>query len=304
MSRITFLDNADEGKNNWWRYLVTIILTWGVPSVLEIIALIYLLSLNRSDINSFLSQPLILLAIIGLTELGYLLFLYIGIRYIHKRKFISLVNTDSKFSWRRVLKGGGVWFGLLALVLVISLILNPKSINVTFNSTTFPLLLILSLMVFPIQASFEELFFRGYLMQGIGFLTKKAWKRFGLVSFLPVVPLIATSLIFAIPHYFNGTNTLSGVDILLQALILGLTLGIITLGENRLETAMGVHIANNLFVALIVNSSNGGFGNIPSLLTDTSPPNLIDVPIFVLYALLLLIIIFWGKKERIYRIFS
>ena len=75
MSRITFLDNADEGKNNWWRYLVTIILTWGVPSVLEIIVLIYLLSLNRSDINSFLSQPLILLAIIGLTELGYLLFL-------------------------------------------------------------------------------------------------------------------------------------------------------------------------------------------------------------------------------------
>ena len=55
------------------------------------------------------------------------------------------------------------------------------------------------------------------------------------------------------------------MDIVIQALIIGLTLGIITLGENRLETAMGVHIANNIFVALIVNTPNGGLSNIPSI---------------------------------------
>jgi hypothetical protein len=95
------------------------------------------------------------------------------------------------------------------------------------------------------------------------------------------------------------------VDIVIQALILGLTLGIITLGENRLETAMGVHIANNIFVALIVNTPNGGLGNIPSILTDNSPPNILsDIPIIALYALILLAIIFWGKKENIIRIFK
>ena len=41
MSRITFLDNAIEGKNNWWRYLITIILTWGTPVVILTIVFSY-----------------------------------------------------------------------------------------------------------------------------------------------------------------------------------------------------------------------------------------------------------------------
>ena len=80
----------------------------------------------------------------------------------------------------------------------------------------------------------------------------------GLTSKFPIVPLITTSIIFALLHFPNGANTIPSVDIVIQALIIGLTLGIITLGENRLETAMGVHIANNIFVALIVNTPNGG----------------------------------------------
>ena len=249
---------------------------------------------NPIKLVSLLSQPISLIVLVGISDILSLIFLYIGVRYIHERKFISLINTDSKFSWRRILKGGGIWFGILTLGLIITLLLNPSNLNVTFNSQPFITLLIISLIVFPIQASFEELFFRGYLMQGIG-----------LTSKYPIVPLITTSIIFALLHFPNGGNALTSVDIVIQALIIGLTLGIITLGENRLETAMGVHIANNIFVALIVNTPNGGLGNIPSIITDNSPPNILsDVPIIALYAIILLAIIFWGKKENIIKIFK
>ncbi|MGA2675427.1 MAG: lysostaphin resistance A-like protein [Methanobacterium sp.] len=294
MSRITFLDNATEGKNNWWRYLITIILTWGTPVVILTIIFLLLSKFNPIKILSILSQPIALIVLVGISDILSLIFLYIGVRYIHERKFISLINTDFKFSWRRILKGFGIWFGILILGLIITLLLTPINLNVTFNSQPFLTLLIISLIVFPIQASFEELFFRGYLMQGIGLRSK-----------YPIIPLITTSIIFALLHFPNGGNTVTSVDIVIQALILGLTLGIITLGENRLETAMGVHIANNIFVALIVNTPNGGLGNIPSILTDNSPPNILsDIPIIALYALILLAIIFWGKKENIIRIFK
>jgi membrane protease YdiL (CAAX protease family) len=302
MSRITFLDNAAEGKNNWWRYIITIILTWFTLYIFLILFLIY--TRNAYYLVSILSDPLQSIEFLGLSSIVSILFLYIGVRFINERKFMSIVNTNSNFSWRRVLKGAGIWFGLLTLGLVISLILNPTNLNVTFNPQTFLIWLIISLAVFPIQASFEELFFRGYLMQAIGRIRIKRL-HVGLLAKKPVIPLITTSIIFALLHYTNGSNTMSSVDIVLQVFIIGLTLGIITLGENRLETAMGVHIANNIFVALIINSSSGGFGNVPSLLTDTSTPNLLlDFPIFVLYALLLLLIIFWGKKENIIRIFK
>lgn len=300
MSRITFLDNVHPGENNFWRYFFTIILIWGTPLIFGIMMLILVMSYLLSqgiDLGTLMvgltSNPLILMLLVGVTSIVSMLFLFIGVRYIHKRKFITLINTDSRFSWKKMLKGGGVWFGLLTVGVVLSLIIDPSGLEFTFNPDTFILLLILNFLVFPIQASFEELFFRGYLMQGFGLLSKK-----------PVVPLIITSVIFSILHYFNGSYTLLSVDIVLQVFILGLTLGIITLGENRLETAMGVHISNNIFAILIVSNPDNFGVNMPSLFTNFAPPDpLIDILGMVVYALVLLLIIFWGKLDDISRIF-
>ena len=300
MSRITFLDNASAGENNIWRYIFTIILTWGTPLVFQIIIIIFALSIfyspgtaNGSSLFDITSNPLVLIALVGVTSVVSIIFLYIGVRFIHLRKFISLVSTDSKFNWKKLLKGGGVWFVILTVSTLVSLIIDPRGLEITFNPNTFTLLLVLSLLVFPIQASFEELFFRGYLMQGFGLLSKK-----------PIVPLIITSVIFASLHYFNGSYTLLSVDIVLQVFILGLTLGIITLGENRLETAMGVHISNNIFASLIVNSPDNFGQNMPSLFTDYAPPDpLYNTLGMIFYAVVLLVIVFWGKKENLIRIF-
>lgn len=299
MSRITFLDNASTGENNFLRYVITIVLTWGTPILLEIVFMIFIVfylasqSVDINTLTSITSDPLILIAFLGVTSVISMVFLYIGVRFIHQRKFISIVSTDSRFDWKRLLKGGIIWFALLAVGSIISILLEPAGLEFTFNLNGFLILLVLSLLVFPIQASLEELFFRGYLMQGFGLISKK-----------PVVPLLLTTIIFSLLHYFNGSYTLLSVDIVLQVFILGLTMGIITLGENRLETAMGVHISNNIFASLIVNNPDNFGQNMPSLLTSYAGPSLFyDTLWMIIYALVLLTIIFWGRKECIIRIF-
>lgn len=302
MSRITFLDNARGGKNNWWRYFLTIILTFGTPIMLEIIILtfisIFYVLATRTDpteqINAVFSDPILGIAIVGISSAVSIFFLYVGVQFIHERKFTSLFNGDYNIKWKRILKGSGIWFTILMIGTLISLLLDPSGVEVTFNPNTFIILLILSLAVFPIQASFEELFFRGYLMQGMGVLTKK-----------PIIPLLVTSIIFAVLHYGNGVDTVMNVDIVLSTFIFGLTAGIITLGENGLETAMGVHIINNIFVSVVYNSPDAYSQGLPSILTSTTVPNpVLDVPIFALYALVLLIIVFWNKKEMLYNVFK
>ena len=302
MSRITFLDNASGSKNSWWRYLLTIILTWPVPMavtavifipifmVLSIIAL----ATNTSDLSyAIASNPLFELVLTGISAAISILFLYLCIEFAHKRKFISLINTACRVDWKRILKGAGIWFAILTVGSLVELIIDPGSVKVTFNPNTFIFLLLLSLMVFPLQASFEELFFRGYLMQAVGLLTKK-----------PIIPLLVTSVIFAALHFWNGSDTITSVDIVLQVFIIGLTLGIITLGENRLETAMGVHIANNIFVSVVANTANGGFEGLPSILTSYEAPNLLqDVSVFAVYALALIVVVFWNKKDMLFNIF-
>ncbi len=323
MSRITFLDNAKPGKNNWWRYILTISLiaigiiggSIAVGAVMGIVYIAYLSITGLTDpsqlmaaIYSLNSEPFFLLIAGGISYIFALLMLFIGVRFIHNRKFITLVNTDSKFDFRRVLKGAGIWSSILLVSLLVTFIMDPTGVKFSFNPLGFLVLVILSLIIFPIQASTEELFFRGYLMQGFGSLTKKT--RFLKVipippiGKIPVIPLILTSIFFSVGHYWNGSTPLEGIDLLLQTFVLGITLGIIVLGENRLETAMGVHIANNIFVTVIINDPSSIFGGLPSILSYTPTPNLlIDVTSVTLWSVLLLIILFWNKKENLVNIF-
>ncbi len=297
MDRITFLDNFYQGKNDVWRYILTTLTAWGAGFLLAIIFLIFisiaifiLIDMTHASSTAPLYEnPLSALIILGVNyTIAFLLF-YLCIRFIHHKKIISLINTSSRVSWMKILKGAVLWLILSGITMLIDFIIDPTSIKLSFNPNTFFTLLVLCLIIFPIQASFEEIFFRGYLMQGIGSLTK-----------IPLVPLITTTTIFSLLHFFNGTDPIIGIVMVIQTFILGITLGIIVLGENRLETAMGVHIAQNIFVTAIISSSGSVLTDLPSLLTLDSEPG-IGIPFFV-PLIALLVIIFWNKKSKLSRI--
>ncbi len=301
MSDINFLDNAVQGKNSWVRYFLTIVIsliggTFASLIFIVLFMIIYFLSSGISGVevqmNILNYNPLLILVLVGISYGIYSLLFYLCIRFIHKKKFLSLINTGKNIKWNRILKGAGLWAGIMVIFTLMSLMFYDSNLSLNFNPGSFLLLLILSFLVFPIQASFEEIFFRGYLMQAIGLITKK-----------PVVPLILTSLIFGVIHFFNGTNVTTSITIVFSATILGLMLGIIVLGENGLETAMGAHIANNMYVAVVFNTSDSGLGGLPSLITTETTDPLSGIPWLILMASLMIIILFWNKKEDLFRIF-
>ena len=296
MDRITFLDNAHQGKNNWWRYLLTSIATWIGPFIIILMVLIpfILLShptdmaMNPDKVTEEIN-PLLFIVILGIYYTISFLIFYCFSRFIHHKTIINLINTISRFNWMRMLKGAGLWSILMGAALLVDVILNPSSVKLSFD-LPFLTLLIISLIIFSIQASFEEIFFRGYLMQGIGLLTRK-----------PFIPLFITTVIFAIGHFWNGENFATGLAAVFNMFIFGMVLGIITLGENSLETSIGAHIANNIFVTTLVNGVDF-VGDSPSLLTTGIGPSA-GVPYFVL-PFILLTVVFWKKSDRLSLIFK
>jgi hypothetical protein len=296
MPEKTFLDNDQYGKNNWWRYIITSFTSWVGPLILIIIISIPFLifsyplakGMDAEEVVNNLN-PLILLLVFGIYYALSFLFFYFCTSIIHHKKLIMFINTASKVKWRKILKGAGLWFALMGCALLIELIINPSSVKFSFNPAFFTLL-VLSIIIYSIQASFEEIFFRGYLMQGIGLITRK-----------PVIPLLITSALFALGHFFNGSDTLTGIGMVISMFIFGITLGIITLGENSLETAMGVHIAHNIFLTTVINSTDV-FGNLPSLFIMGTGSALI-IPAFILLPILLFFVFRknWDKLEIIFR---
>jgi uncharacterized protein len=247
----------------------------------------------QSQIDNIMFNPFVTLIFVGLTYGIFALLFYLCIRLIHKKKFMSLINTGKNIKWKRIIKGAGLWTGIMAFFTIMSLIFQHGDVTYNFNLSSFLILIVLSILIFPLQASFEEIFFRGYLMQGFRLISKK-----------PVVPLVLTALIFGSIHFYNGTSLLTSLTIVISAVILGLMLGIIVLGENGLETAMGVHIANNMFVAIILNSSDSGMSNLPSLITAQTTDPYSGIPLLILMAGILILIIFWNDRKAFLRIFQ
>lgn len=301
MSNIDFLNNVYQGKNKPSNYFLTIIITILGGSLASIVFIIFFMLVyllipginSESQIYNIENNPFTLLIFVGIIYGLYALLFYLCMRLIHKRNFYTLINTGKKLKWKRIAKGAALWTGIIGTFTVLSLILQGGSLSINFNYPSFIYLVILSLLVFPLQASFEEIFFRGYLMQGFSLLSKK-----------PVIPLVLTTLIFGSIHFFNGTDINNSIAIVISALILGLMLGIIVLGEDGLETAIGAHIANNMFVAIILNSSNSGMGSLPSLITAQSTDAYSGIPLLFVMALIMLTILFWNNKAAVYRIFE
>lgn len=303
MSRITFLDNATKGKNDWWRYVLTIILSLGggiiVSLIIFTVALIlYIVSLSANgptdvltSISGIVENPFILILMTGVLYGICGALFYICMRFLHKRTIISLINAVSRMRWKMLLKGVGLWFLILFIFTLPDLIFNPGSYNISFDPKSYGFLLVLCLLVFPIQASLEELVFRGYLMQGFSLLTKKPW-----------VPLLVTTLLFGLMHVANAPGNF-GIAIMIDATIIGLMLGIIALGDNGIETAMGIHIANNLYVALIFNSANSGLPNVPALVTSEPADPFSGIPFTIIMAALTIAVLFWNRRDNLKNIF-
>ena len=102
-------------------------------------------------------------------------------------------------------------------------------------------------MFIPFQAAFEEVIFRGYLMQGFAAMYRDT----------DGFPLIMTSVLFGLMHAFNPEVKEFGFFTMMpQYIVFGLIFGIITILDDGIEASMGAHAANNIFLVIMVTNKS------------------------------------------------
>ncbi|WP_435254647.1 CPBP family glutamic-type intramembrane protease [Tenacibaculum sp. A30] len=281
-----FIQQAYKGENSWWRWLLTIVIVMS-PFLLNF-AIYFLLpevykglmedTANfQGNKNIFLIENLMPFAVL-------LVLLIVFVKFVHLRPFTSVVTSRSKVDWNRFFYGFVSWFLMTVFFLFIGYLLAPEEFVWNFKPVPFFLLLTICIILIPIQTSLEELLFRGYLMQGIGILTKTRW-----------VPLIVTSTLFGLMHILNPEVSKLGYGIMGFYIGTGFLFGIITLLDEGAELALGIHAANNIAAAVLV-ASNWAVFQTDALFIDHSEPNLIYqmiIPVFFIYPLY---IMFLQKK--------
>lgn len=169
--------------------------------------------------------------------------LAIAVKGIHRRKLLSLVTPEARVDWRRMARAARVWLVIAAVITVTEHLLFPGRYYLSFEMERFILFLGLVLVLTPLQCAAEELVFRGYAMQGIGLLTRR-----------PALIAVASSLVFTAPHLLNPEVARHGLLIMAaNYFAIGMLLASVTLRDGRLELAVGLHAANNVFLALAAN---------------------------------------------------
>lgn len=282
--RSAFLEKSGEGQNQWWRYLLTIVMSiiflfLGAAIPVFFIALV----LKSTQISSFALLIILLLSLISL--LGGLI---LGIKFIHKRTVISYITAHKDINWKEMAFSAGLWFALVSLLTLISYLIDPTSLIFTFNLNLFIVSLFICLLMVPLQVFAEELLFRGYLLQGFYNVVKRPW-----------FPVAVTSLLFTLAHTtFLYSDVSAVINLTLYYLSFGIFAAVMTLLRNGIETAIGIHLATNLFGFLIVSAPSYGSSAVFTSTRDVSEFNIYDLlPFWVLIALFLFIFFKKYKPE-------
>lgn len=289
-----YLSLAQQGKNVWWRYVISIFLILFLYQIIGAIPLLILSAALTLDKNPATQlnpetlqfegvEPLLPYLVLNFASICLLAGLYISVRFLHQRRMITLVTPNEQVRWQRIFQGFGLYFLLTFVISFVGIVLSPSEYQLTFKPSQFLVFLPIALVITPIQTSAEELFFRGYLLQGMGLKTRSL-----------LIPILGSSLLFMLPHLLNPEVKSNFFLMASFYLLLGVFLAVITVKDNSLELALGVHAANNLFVALILNYSNSALPS-PSIIRASRFDPLSNLISFILVAVIFCFAI-W--KER------
>ncbi len=282
-----YIEQGYKGKLGMWKYFI-------IPvGFMGLMALNYLvITLFDLDVESIMQQEIlakgknrVLVEMLIPFAIG-LLILFGWVKYIHRQSITSLTTSRKKIDWGRIVFAFSLWAIITVVFVMIEVKTSPENFIYNLQWEPFLYLAVIGILLIPLQTSFEEYLFRGYMMQGIGIMAKNRW-----------VPLLVTSVLFGIMHIANPEVGKIGSIILVYYIGTGLFLGILTLMDEGLELALGFHAANNLITALLVTADWTAFQT-NSVYKDISPPQVgpdVLIPVLVVFPVLLFI---FSKKYK------
>ena len=214
--------------------------------------------------------------------------LFVGVwlaqRWVHRRT-LSALTTAYTFRWPLVWQTMLVWLGVMVASTVIEALLYPGRYEFVFDAGKWLMFAPVVLLLIPIQASGEELMFRGYLMQAVSRLTTRPWL------------LIAISgIAFMVPHFANPemSNAIGGqVPMALNYLLVGIGTAWLSVRDNGIERAIGMHVVNNVYAGVLVGYEGSVLGT-PTLFAA----NVIDAWYGVITLVIgFAVLLFWPRIQ-------
>ncbi|MDG1660842.1 MAG: CPBP family intramembrane metalloprotease [Winogradskyella sp.] len=287
-----YLKQTYKVLHDWWRYLVGVIVIFVAWQIVGMIPLLVFLGIEivngaalTTDISAMaelLGNNLFLFLMLISFAVG-LVGVIMSSKYLHKQSFTHLTTARKKIDWSRFWFIFIVWGIFSVGSTILSYYFSTDDYVYALNVKPFVILCAIVVVLIPLQTSFEEYLFRGYLMQGLAVTFKNRW-----------LPLIITSVGFGLLHGLNPEVDKLGPIMMVFYIGTGLVLGIMTLMDDGLELALGFHAANNMFTALLVTSDWSALQT-DALLTYTADPQKMAIseivaPVLIVYPILLLVL--------------
>lgn len=254
-----FLERAFDNENQIWKYILVLFIGFFLGQIIGSIPLIVVLAVkmvqhsgdfqmpeNFADFSAYGIDPNVGLVLVVIPFIVSLIIGILLIKGFHRRNYKDVINGGRPIRWNRIWLGVIVWGVLAGGYMVIDFLINPDNFEVRFNAASFIPLVFISVLLIPIQSGTEELFFRGYLAQGVAGRTRSRW----LTVLIPAV-------IFALIHSFNPEVKEFGFWTSMPGyLTIGLVFGITTVMDDGIEIAIGAHSINNVLSSIFVTSKS------------------------------------------------
>ena len=286
-------------KNDWWRYLLMFLVVFVTANVIGSIPLGIAIVVKRimdgnvshsdmpdiDEMSKFgLDQNLTLALLVIPFIISLIAFAYL-VKPLHNQSFKAVINGTDSIRWHKFFFAFGVWITIMALYLIVDMATDPDNFILIFSFKKFVPLVFISLLLIPFQSSFEEIMFRGYLSQGVA-----AWTRNRIaVVFIPAV-------FFGLMHIFNPEIREYGFWLTMpQYVIFGVVFGLITVLDDGIESAMGAHAANNIFLSIFVTFKSSALQT-PALFHQRQLDPLKDLIMLVVISVLFVYILFRKYK--------
>jgi membrane protease YdiL (CAAX protease family) len=249
----SFLTSPFRGKNAFWRYFIGSVTPFIVSNVIGAIPLIIVMIVysgsgalpTKGGMPDFAAMGIDLNFGFILTVFPFILAfitLVLLVKPLNNRTIGTVINGGKGIRWGRIFFSAFVWTLISAAWLLWSVRSDSGNFSINNTSGTLIILAILALTMIPFQAGFEELLFRGYLIQGFAVLSKNRW-----------LPLVTTSVLFGLMHAINPEVKEYGfLTMIPQYVFFGLVFAVLTMMDDGTELAIGAHIANNTFLSVFV----------------------------------------------------
>lgn len=301
-----FLEKVYLGRNQWYYYIFTLLITFFAWQFIGVIPLVVYTFIHTPDlVQTFTQDPTALQsALIGamqtntglaLTLVAFvfgLVALFAGVRYIQNKPCLAIVTGRPRIDWKRIGFGAGVWALLSIATFAYQLaFMDHSDLIFQFEPANFFILLLISLTLLPLQASFEEILFRGYLMQWAAFLFKCRW-----------IPFLLTGILFGLMHAANPETGMGFWIVMPQYILMGLIMSYIAVKDDGLELALGLHIANNVLAAITVTSPTSALQTHALFQLQNPTASHWDTLVMLISGILFIVLCqlkyrFWGKID-------